>query len=170
MVQRRVERRGVLVALLAVVVVAGIVVLQLVDDAESRTPIRTPTSTTTTSPRGGDSGNDAGTFAGVATPCATLTNLASDVVLAVTGDETVRGDRAATIARDLRALARREAVPAQVRPALRKLARFFDRASDGLSILDAGAELGRTVGSLLVVGQYTARMCPATPSTTRPLR
>jgi len=46
-------QRAVLVALLVLAVVGGIVALQAVDDAHSRTPISSTTSTTsTTRPRG----------------------------------------------------------------------------------------------------------------------
>jgi hypothetical protein len=86
---------------------------------------------------------------------------------AITGD--VEG--AARHARTLRDLSTRELVPARVKPALRKLARFFERAPD-LGILERGQALGDIVRPLSKLILYTAQTCGpvATTTTTRPLR
>ena len=72
--------------------------------------------------------------------------------------------------RTLRDLSTRELVPARVKPALRKLARFFERAPD-LGILERGQALGDIARPLSKLILYTAQTCGVvTTSTTRPLR
>jgi hypothetical protein len=164
----------VLVALLAVAVVGGIVALQVVDDAKSRVtviPTTTSTSTRESSGAAGDAG--AGHFAGATDmPCTTLTDLVANAVHALVGDAALGPERSRAIARDLRTLARREGVPSRVRASLRELARFFTRASHGLSLDELGTSLGAIAPDLVVVSGYTAQVCAGTttPSSTRPLR
>ncbi len=169
------RHRRVLVALLAVAVVGGIVTLQVVDDAKSRMTV-TPTTTTTTGDRSSDSGDGAaGHFAGAGAldgPCTTLTDLVANAARALVGDAAFGPERTQAIARDLRALAKREGVPRRVRVSLRKLARFFMRASRGLPIEELGTSLGAIAPDLVVVSGYTAQVCSGTTtsSSTPPLR
>ncbi len=166
-----VDRRSALIAILAVATAIGIVALQAVDDARSRTPISgSTTTTTTTKPRSG-----AGTFtrgASPATVCAALADLVPNAAHALVGDGSVTGEQSRTIARDLRSITRRERLPATLRVALRKLARFFDRSSTGIPLTELGSQLGQIATALITVGRYTASECAGTTtsSTTRPLR
>jgi hypothetical protein len=162
-------RRRVLVAILAAVTVAGIVTLQAVDDAESRTPITGSTTTTTRSDTG------AGKLTAAVSPasvCATLQDLLPTAVKALVGDASVTSTQTRELAQDLRTIIRRERISAPLRVALRKLARFFDRASTGIPPTEIGPSLGVIATAMITIGQYTASTCggATTSSTTRPLR
>ena len=77
---------------------------------------------------------------------------------------------AARHARTLRDLSTRELVPARVKPALRRLARFFERAPD-LSMAERAQALSSVARPLSKLLLYTAQTCGATTtSTSRPLR
>jgi hypothetical protein len=166
-----VDRRRVLIAVLAVATVIGIVALQAIDDARSRTPI-TGSTTTTTSPATKSGVGKFAPSASSATVCGTLVDLVPNAALALVGDASVTSEQSRTIARDLRSITRRARLPATVRVAVRKLARFFDRASTGIPLTELGSQLGQIATALVTVGRYTARACAGTTtsSTTRPLR
>ena len=88
-------------------------------------------------------------------------------VAVVTGDMS----DARKSARTLRDLAGRELVPRKVKPALRRLARFFTEARHQ-SIVERATALGGLSASIAVVVEYAARVCSesATTTTSHPLR
>lgn len=100
--------------------------------------------------------------------CDELQEVVGATLGAVTGDLS----DAARHARALRDLSTRELVPDRVKPALRKLARFFEDVPD-MSLLERAEALGRVSRPLSKVLMYTATTCGSpvsTTSTTRPLR
>lgn len=99
--------------------------------------------------------------------CDALTGLVPATVAVVTGDMS----DARKSARTLRDLAGRELVPRKVKPALRRLARFFTEARHR-SIVERATALGGLSSSIATVVEYAALLCsePATTTTSRPLR
>lgn len=99
--------------------------------------------------------------------CEVLKEIVPATFGAITGDLT----GASRHARTLRDLSTRELVPQRIKPALRRLARFFERAPD-LSILERAQALTTVARPLSKVVVYSAQVCTEslTPPTTRPLR
>ena len=111
-------------------------------------------------------GSSDGRAVAVDSRCETLQQIVPATFGAITGDLT----GAARHARTLRDLSTRELVPARVKPALRKLARFFERAPD-LGVVERAQALGGIARPLSKLLLYTAQTCGATTtSTSRPLR
>ena len=99
--------------------------------------------------------------------CEALKEIVPATIGAITGDVT----GAPRHARTLRDLSTRELVPQRIKPALRKLARFFERAPD-FSILERARAIGSIARPLSKIVVYSAQVCTEslTPPTTRPLR
>jgi hypothetical protein len=161
------SQRRVLLAILAVATVAGIVLLQAVDDAESRTPITASTTTSTRPATGKLLRADLS-----AATCTTLLSVVPEVARAIAGDDAQTSERRGELTRELRSVARRERLPAPLRVAVRRLARFFESSSEGVEVLALGETLGKVVPAMFTVSQYAASECTSTTtsSTTRPLR
>jgi hypothetical protein len=165
-----VNRSRVLVAILVVAVGGGIVALQAVDKADSRTPI-TPTSSTTRA--------DRGSLRAATSPSGTQCEVLGAVLPATTGalfgESPLSAERRRQLVRDLRGLVHSELIASGVKPSLRTLARFFARAGSGPSLIDLGKSLTRITTALVAVVEYTAGACdgvpfPTTTSSTPQLR
>lgn len=102
--------------------------------------------------------------------CDALREVVPATIAVVTGD-TSGAKRRAQLLRDLSA---RELIPAGAKPALRKLARFFESVAD-MSLLERAEALGALSRPISKVVVLTARLCSApdasaTTSTTHRLR
>jgi hypothetical protein len=98
--------------------------------------------------------------------CDTLQRAIEQSTSALLGTDKAGERKARRIARQLRALARGELTPEDIRPSLRTLAKLYDRVGHGAGVTDLIDQIGDYTEALADVVEYVAKDCPAAGDTT----